>query len=74
MSMEKLQARGVQFTACNVALTVLSGMTSKNAGTTPEVAKQEWTAGLLPGVVLVPAGVLAVNRAQEKGCAYCYGG
>ncbi|MEP6999360.1 MAG: hypothetical protein ABI969_02700 [bacterium] len=74
MAVDKLFARGVQVTCCNVALTVLSGLLSKNAGVTPEVAKKEWVAGLIPGVVLVPSGVLAVNRAQEKGCTYCSAG
>jgi intracellular sulfur oxidation DsrE/DsrF family protein len=74
MAVEKVQARGVAFTVCNVALTVLSGVLAPNAGVTPEVAKKEWTAGVIPGMVLVPAGVLAVNRAQEKGCAYCFAG
>ena len=72
-SMDKLLARGVQFTCCNVALTAVSGLLSKNAGVTPEAAYAEWRAGLLPGVTLVPSGVLAVNRAQEKGCTYCSG-
>lgn len=74
MAIDKLFARGVQLTCCNVALTVLSGLLAKNAGVTPEVAKKEWVAGLIPGVVLVPSGVLAVNRAQEKGCTYCNAG
>jgi intracellular sulfur oxidation DsrE/DsrF family protein len=69
-----LVSRGVIFTACNVALTVISGKLSGNAGVTPEAAKAEWVAALQPGVTLVPIGVLAVNRAQEKGCTYCYGG
>lgn len=73
-AIEKLMARGAQFTVCNVAMTVLSGMTSKNAGVTPEAAKQEWQAHLIPGMNLVPSGVLAVNRAQEAGCTYCNGG
>ena len=73
-SVDKLVARGVQFTCCNVALSVVSGVLSKNAGVTPEVAKAEWLANLLPGVTLVPSGVVAVNRAQEKGCTYCSAG
>ena len=37
---------------------------------TPEFEK-----GLIPGFTLVPSGVLAVSRAQEKGkCTYCYAG
>ena len=74
MAVDKLQARGVQFTVCNVALTVLSGMMSKSVGVSAEEAKKEWVAGLIPGVVIVPSGVWAVNRAQEKGCTYCSGG
>ena len=74
MSVDSLQSRGVIFTVCNVALTLLSMLTSKTAGVTPEVAKKEWVAGMIPGTHLVPAGVLAVNRAQEKGCTYCSAG
>ncbi len=64
--------RGVIFTVCNVALTKISERFAPAAGTTAAAAKQEWTEALLPGMNLVPIGVLAVNRAQEKGCTYCY--
>ena len=70
----ELLARGAVVTVCNVALTVLSGMAATAAGLPPENAKDEWTANLIPGVVVVPAGVLAVNRAQENRCTYCYAG
>ena len=73
-SLDKLVARGVHVTVCNVALTVLSSMLGKQAGMEPEAAKKEWTAHLIPGAVVVPSGVFAVNRAQEKGCTYCYAG
>jgi len=69
-----LTNRGVIFTVCNVALTVLSGMAAKGAGESADAAKQDWTQNLLPGMTLVPVGVLAVNRAQEHGCTYCYAG
>ena len=72
MAIEKLQARGVTFVVCNVAHTVLSGMMGKGQGMTAEAAAAEWAAGLLPGMILVPSGVLAVNVAQQKGkCTYC---
>jgi hypothetical protein len=69
-----LVGRGVIFTVCNVALTLISGKVSGNANVSADVAKQEWTAGLVPGMTLVPVGVMAVNLAQEHGCTYCYGG
>ena len=74
MAFEKLQARGVIFTCCNVALTVLSGMSAQHAGLPAEGARQEWLAGMFRGVHVVPSGVMAVNRAQKKGCTYCYAG
>jgi intracellular sulfur oxidation DsrE/DsrF family protein len=69
-----IMSRGVIFTVCNVALTVLSGKVASAANVSADEAKKEWTAGIVPGMTIVPVGVLAVNRAQEKGCTYCYGG
>jgi intracellular sulfur oxidation DsrE/DsrF family protein len=74
MAFEKLQARGVVFTVCNVALNVLSGMSAGFAGQPKESAREDWLAGMFKGVNVVPSGVFAVNRAQKKGCTYCYAG
>lgn len=71
MAIDKLHARGVIFGACNVALHVLSSKLAGQAGVTPEVAAKEWTAGVIPGISIVPSGVWAVNRAQVAGCTYC---
>lgn len=70
----ELLARGAIVTACNVALTAFSGMAAAAAGLPPQNARAEWVANLIPGVVVVPAGVVAVNRAQEHHCTYSYGG
>lgn len=74
MAFEKLQERGVIFTCCDVALTGLSANAARQAGLPAEGAKQEWLAGMFKGVHVVPSGVLAVNRAQKKGCTYCFAG
>jgi intracellular sulfur oxidation DsrE/DsrF family protein len=66
--------KGVIVCACNIALSVYSMLTAPNAGVSAEEAKAEWTENILDGIVLVPSGVYAVNRAQEHGCTYCYGG
>jgi hypothetical protein len=65
---------GVILVACNLALTVISGMAAPKAGVTPDQAKKDFNAGLIPGVALAASGVYAVNRAQTAGCTYCYGG
>lgn len=73
-SIDALLARGVRFGVCNVALTVLSGMHAEAAGVSKEQAYKEWVDGVIPGITVVPAGVWAVNHAQEHGCSYCYAG
>lgn len=73
-AVDELLARGAIVTACDVALTVLSGMAAGAAGLPAAGAKSDWIANLIPGVVVVPAGVLAVNRAQENHCTYCFAG
>jgi intracellular sulfur oxidation DsrE/DsrF family protein len=71
---EQLLASGAQFGCCNVALTVYSGMVAQKMSMDAAAVKADWVAGLIPGVQVVPSGVLAVGRAQEKGCNYCFAG
>jgi intracellular sulfur oxidation DsrE/DsrF family protein len=71
---KSLQARGVMFCVCDMALTVNSVKVAAEMNLKAEDVKKEWVAGLLPGIQIVPSGVWAVGRAQEKGCAYCFAG
>ena len=71
---EALLASGAQIGVCNVALTIYSGAVAQKMGLDAAAVKAEWVAGLIPGVQVVPSGVLAVARAQEKGCGYCFAG
>ncbi len=73
-SADKMIARGVVVGVCGTALRVLSGATAAGAGVTREVALAEWTAGVIPGAHIVPSGVLAIAKAQQAGCTYCYAG
>jgi hypothetical protein len=73
-SIDRLIAKGVVVGVCGHALGVLANATAARAGMTPEAAIAEWKAHVLPGVHVVPSGVLAVARAQEAGCTYCFGG
>jgi len=71
---EQLLASGAQIGVCNVAMTIYSGVAAQKMGMDAAAVKSEWVAGLIPGVQVVPSGVLAVARAQEKGCSYCFAG
>jgi hypothetical protein len=74
MAVDWLLSKGVIFGACNVALTIQSGMLAHNAGVTADEAAKEWAANVLPGITIIPSGTWGVNRAQEAGCTYCAGG
>ena len=73
-ALDKLVARGVKFGICNMAITVYSGRVAKQMDMPAEQVKQEWIDGVLPGVTVVPSGVVAVNGAQSRGCTYCFAG
>lgn len=70
----ELLKTGVLIGACDVALSVYSSAAAKKMGMDPAAVKKEWVAGLLPGVQVVPSGVMAVARAQEFGARYVFAG
>ncbi len=74
LGITELLKSGVLVGACNAALTVYSAAAAKKMNMDPTVVKNEWVAGLYPGVQVVPSGVMAVGRAQELGCSYCFAG
>jgi hypothetical protein len=68
---ENLQRMGAVFLMCNNAFLAWVSFLS-GSGTTgnPSEIEREIRANLLPGVVTVPAMVIAIEKAQEKGIAY----
>ena len=69
-----LQKRGVVFTLCGMALRRRASEAAQRTGGSADAMREEWRSGLLPDVVEVVAGVIAVNRAQERGFSYVYAG
>ena len=65
-----LQARGVIFWQCNMALSsVAAELAQKTGGKAPDI-RADLAGGLLPGVRLVPAHTWAIGHVQELGFAY----
>lgn len=71
---KKMQERGALFCACNLALAVYSGIVAKKMGLDAEAVRKEWVSGVLPGIQIVPAGIWALERAQQHDCAYIFAG
>jgi intracellular sulfur oxidation DsrE/DsrF family protein len=74
IGINELQQSGVQFVVCNAAMTVYSAVAAQKMGMKQEDVMNDWKAGKLPGITIVPSGVWAVGRAQENKCAYCFAG
>ncbi|MCA1828114.1 MAG: hypothetical protein ABR567_16765 [Myxococcales bacterium] len=66
-SAEACLKRGSFFFVCHNALTAFGGMTAMQMGLDPMATIAEWKANLLPGFMVVPAGVGALHVAQEQG-------
>ena len=73
-SVNALQSRGAKFAFCNNVLRFLTRTLAGAAGASYETTRAGLVAGLLPNVTLVPAMVVALGLAQERGCAYVYAG
>jgi intracellular sulfur oxidation DsrE/DsrF family protein len=74
MAIDELLDSGVLVGVCDMALTVYSMQIGPKMNMTAEECKKDWVSGILPGVQIVPSGVLAINRAQQHGCTYCWAG
>jgi intracellular sulfur oxidation DsrE/DsrF family protein len=74
MSIDGLMASGTLVGACNMAIKVGSQELAKKMTMPAEDIAKDMIANLIPGVQLVPSGVWAVNRVQERGCTYCFAG
>ncbi|RTL57312.1 MAG: hypothetical protein EKK37_14795 [Sphingobacteriales bacterium] len=74
IGINELQSSGVMFCVCNAAMTVYSAVIAGQMGKKPEDVLKDWTAGVLPGIQIVPSGVWALGRAQEHKCAYIFAG
>jgi intracellular sulfur oxidation DsrE/DsrF family protein len=51
----------------------LAGTIAQATGSTAEAITAELTANLVPNAHMVPAGIVTVNRAQERGYTLCKG-
>ncbi len=70
ISIDTVMRRGVVLLVCNVALTRLSGLIATALSSPQADVYNDLKTWVLPGAVVVPGLVVAMNRAQEKGFTY----
>lgn len=71
-SIQGLADRGVHYAICNAATQLTASMAARQAGLTTEEVYAELIANAIPNAHFVPAGVMAVTRAQEYGYSLLY--
>lgn len=71
-AMEALQKRGVTYILCNNAFNFWMGTIGRATNQKPEDVRKEFEANMVPGVTVVPAMVIAINKAQDAGVTYMF--
>jgi intracellular sulfur oxidation DsrE/DsrF family protein len=68
--MDALIKRGVQFAVCQISSRRIAGAVAKSTGGDAGGILKELSANLVANAHLVSAGIVAVNRAQERGYSF----
>jgi len=69
-TLESLAKLGAQFAVCALSTHAIAGSIAHSVGSTPDAIYAELTANLVSSARIVPAGIVAVNRAQERGYSF----
>jgi intracellular sulfur oxidation DsrE/DsrF family protein len=67
--LERLSKQGLRLAVCNVTLRAYVQIIAKETGVEEDAVRKELVANVIGNAVVVPAGVIAVTRAQERGYA-----
>jgi intracellular sulfur oxidation DsrE/DsrF family protein len=70
--MEALIKKGVQFAVCQMSTRGIATRIAKANGLEIDSVVKEIASNLIGNAHMVPAGILAVNRAQERGYSFIY--
>jgi intracellular sulfur oxidation DsrE/DsrF family protein len=70
--MEALIKKGVQFAVCQTSTRAIAGMIARGTGGKVDNIVKEIGANLIGNARFVPAGIVAVNRAQEHGYSFVH--
>jgi len=70
VTLATLAAKGARFAVCGVATQGIAAQLAKGSDASAKAIEDELKANLIPGAVIVPAGIVAVDRAQEHGYAF----
>lgn len=67
VTLDRLGKQGAQFAVCRLSSRAIASAIATATGGKADEVLAEMIANLIPNARLVPAGIVAVNRAQERG-------
>jgi intracellular sulfur oxidation DsrE/DsrF family protein len=73
-ALDAVVARGVHFAVCQMATRRFAGAIASARGANADAVYTELVSSLIPNSHMVPAGIVALNRAQERGYSFANGG
>jgi intracellular sulfur oxidation DsrE/DsrF family protein len=74
VTLDSLLKLGVHLAVCQMATRANASLVAQRTGAKVDDIYQELISNLVPNSHMVPAGIVAVNHAQERGYAFSYGG
>ncbi|MEN3338959.1 MAG: hypothetical protein V7647_2635 [Acidobacteriota bacterium] len=72
LTFDNLAGRGVHFAVCGMAARYFAGVAARKSGGNIDDIYRELVANLLRNSHVVPAGIIAVNRTQERGYTFAF--
>lgn len=72
VTIDAMAKRGVRFAVCAMATRAVAQLAGQKTGGNTDVVFKELTENLVPNGHMVPAGIVAVNRSQERGYSFVY--
>jgi intracellular sulfur oxidation DsrE/DsrF family protein len=72
VTIDQLAKRGVRYAVCSMATRAAAQLIATKSGANADAVFKELTENLVPNGHMVPAGIVAVNRAQERGYSFAY--
>ena len=73
-TLDAILKRGVHLAVCQLATRASAAAIARQTGGKPDDIYKELVSNLVANAHMVPAGIVAVNRAQERGYAFAYTG
>jgi hypothetical protein len=73
-ALDGLRTQGAHFAVCAMATRRLSGIIAGKTNQTTDAVFKELSSSLIKNAHLVAAGIVTINRAQERGYTFAYGG